>query len=84
VGKNGGVPILGRPPRKESLALNGNGSTPVLALKGVGKSFGPVQALSNVDFEVRPAEVVALGPAGDAGRAAELGRGHSHSPVTRL
>ena len=34
--------------------MNANGSTPVLALKGVSKSFGPVQALSDVDFEVRP------------------------------
>ena len=32
--------------------MNANGSTPVLALKGVSKSFGPVQALSDVDFEV--------------------------------
>ena len=40
--------------------MNSNGSTPVLALKGVSKSFGPVQALSNVDFEVQPGEVVAL------------------------
>ena len=45
--------------------MNSNGSTPVLALKGVSKSFGPVQALSNVDFEVQPGEVVAL--AGDNG-----------------
>jgi len=34
--------------------------TPVLALEGVSKSFGPVQALEDVDFEVRPGEVVAL------------------------
>ena len=39
--------------------MNANGSTPVLALKGVTKSFGPVQALLDVDFEVRPGEVVA-------------------------
>ena len=29
-----------------------DGNTPVLALKGVSKSFGAVQALSDVDFEV--------------------------------
>ena len=29
-----------------------DGNTPVLALEGVSKSFGPVQALSDVDFEV--------------------------------
>ena len=33
---------------------------PVLALEQVSKSFGPVQALQDVDFEVRPREVVAL------------------------
>ncbi len=40
--------------------MNANGSTPVLALKGVSKSFGPVQALNDVDFEVHAGEVVAL------------------------
>jgi D-xylose transport system ATP-binding protein len=34
--------------------------TPVLALEGVSKSFGPVHALDSVDFEVRSGEVVAL------------------------
>jgi D-xylose transport system ATP-binding protein len=33
---------------------------PILELKGISKSFGAVQALSDVDFEVYPAEVVAL------------------------
>jgi len=49
--------------------LNSNGSTPVLALKGVSKSFGPVQALSDVDFEVQPAEVVALVGDNGAGKS---------------
>ena len=49
--------------------MNGNGSTPVLALKGVSKSFGPVQALSDVDFEVQPAEVVALVGDNGAGKS---------------
>jgi D-xylose transport system ATP-binding protein len=49
--------------------MNSNGSTPVLALKGVSKSFGPVQALSNVDFEVGPGEVVALVGDNGAGKS---------------
>ena len=49
--------------------MNGNGSTPVLSLKGVSKSFGPVQALSDVDFEVQPGEVVALVGDNGAGKS---------------
>ncbi len=42
---------------------------PVLALEKVTKSFGPVQALQDVDFEVRPAEVVALVGDNGAGKS---------------
>ena len=43
--------------------------TPVLALEGVSKSFGPVQALTGVDFEVRAGEVVALVGDNGAGKS---------------
>src|SRR4051794_9549601 len=67
-----GAPSIWAPPsapRERSHGVNDNGSTPVLSLEGVSKSFGPVQALSDVDFEVLPGEVVALVGDNGAGKS---------------
>jgi D-xylose transport system ATP-binding protein len=43
--------------------------TPILELRGISKSFGSVQALTDVDFEVREGEVMALVGDNGAGKS---------------
>jgi len=47
--------------------MNGNGA--ILSMKGIRKSFGPVQALDGVDLEVRRGEVLALVGDNGAGKS---------------
>ena len=47
----------------------GAGTRPLMELKGVNKSFGAVRALTDVDFEVYPGEVVALVGDNGAGKS---------------
>lgn len=46
-----------------------DGAAPVLSLRGVSKRFGAVRALSEVDFDVRMGEVVALVGDNGAGKS---------------
>ncbi len=46
-----------------------NGSEPILSCRGISKSFGPVQALDGVDFDVNRGEVVALVGDNGAGKS---------------
>jgi ABC-type sugar transport system ATPase subunit len=50
-------------------ALDNAGRQPILELKGVSKSFGHVQALAEVDFQVLPGEVMALVGDNGAGKS---------------
>jgi D-xylose transport system ATP-binding protein len=43
--------------------------TPLLEIRGMSKAFGSVQALTDVDFEVRPGEVMALVGDNGAGKS---------------
>ncbi len=52
-----------------AVAASHRDGAPVLELKGISKSFGAVQALTDVDFEVYPAEVVALVGDNGAGKS---------------
>ena len=45
---------------KNASKIRAAGRQPILEAKGISKAFGHVQALDNVDFELYPAEVVAL------------------------
>ena len=49
--------------------LSDSGAAPLLELRGVGKRFGAVTALSDVDLVVGPAEVVALVGDNGAGKS---------------
>ena len=42
-----------------------NGDTPLMQLRGIGKSFGPVQALTDIDLDIPAGQVTCL--AGDNG-----------------
>jgi D-xylose transport system ATP-binding protein len=49
--------------------MSTNGQVPLLQLKNISKRFGAVQALTDVDFEVYPGEVVALVGDNGAGKS---------------
>ncbi|HEX6788295.1 MAG TPA: ATP-binding cassette domain-containing protein, partial [Gaiellaceae bacterium] len=48
--------------------MSANG-TPLLEIRGITKSFGSVQALDGVDFQVQPGEVMALVGDNGAGKS---------------
>jgi ABC-type sugar transport system ATPase subunit len=49
-----------------------NGAEPLLRLEGVSKNFGPVQALADVDLDIRAGEVTALIGDNGAGKSVTI------------
>ena len=62
------------PPGGEATATDRSGATmdvpvPIVDMRGISKSFGPVEVLHAVDFEVRPGEVHVLAGENGAGKS---------------
>lgn len=49
--------------------MTSRGSTPILSLRGIRKSFGPTEVLHGIDMDVYPGEVVALLGENGAGKS---------------
>jgi ABC-type sugar transport system ATPase subunit len=60
-----------RPTTTEPVASGSNGG-PLLALRGVSKHFGAVQALTRIDFDVPPGQVTALVGDNGAGKSVTI------------
>jgi len=50
----------------------GSGATPLLALRGITKRFGPVQALTRIDLDIMPGQVIALAGDNGAGKSVTI------------
>src|SRR5438270_1329353 len=53
-------------------AASGSNGAPLLALQGITKRFGAVQALSRIQFEVPPGQVTALAGDNGAGKSVTI------------
>jgi D-xylose transport system ATP-binding protein len=72
IDSNGGARSADRAstvPTESSDAAASSTGTPLLRLSKIGKNFGAVQALANIDLEIYPGEVVALVGDNGAGKS---------------
>src|SRR6476619_7422115 len=56
-------------PAERTAPATADGKGPLLLMRGISKSFGSVQALTDVDFEARAGEVMALVGDNGAGKS---------------
>src|SRR5262245_16263386 len=61
--------ITRQPLRLSEVVMASADTTPVLKLTGIGKEFGAIRALHDVDMQVRPGEVVGLMGDNGAGKS---------------
>jgi ABC-type sugar transport system ATPase subunit len=59
----------GRAPSPQTAAHTQNGHKPLLLLQGVGKNFGPVEALADINLDIPPGTVTAIVGDNGAGKS---------------
>jgi ABC-type sugar transport system ATPase subunit len=59
-------------PASTGASESSSNGTPLLSLRGISKRFGPVQALTRIEFEIPPGQVTALAGDNGAGKSVTI------------